>query len=127
MFDQPPNGSAYLGGMIRNKIIAEQNADDADRANDRARQWKRHAQALEAQLAQMQVTDQMQFAGMLAAQRALKAALKIVAPKHQLISDTGRRYKDGAVKDGARLIYEQSFDAKGVEMKIANPKSYRTD
>ena len=49
-------------------------------------------------------------------------------PNSPLMADSGERFKkSGNVKTNARRIYEQAFDAKGVELRIANPAQYRND
>ena len=51
MFESDASASIYKGGMIRNKIQADQNAHAADSANRIGREWMEHAQGLEAELA----------------------------------------------------------------------------
>ena len=63
-----------------------------------------------------------------AAVSAQREAFKIQYPSSPLLSDSGKRFKkDGSIKTKVRLIYENAFDAKGVELKIANPASRRLD
>jgi hypothetical protein len=137
MFDHKPTDGAYFNAMIANRNIGNANADLANRNaqiarenNENARQWMERAQAFEAELAKTKALLEnklMSEAGFRASQKALKDALRISAPRHPLISDSGKRYKDGDIKDGASLIYMQAFDAKGRELRIENPEKRRAD
>jgi hypothetical protein len=123
MFDEPANDRGYFNAMVMNKRIADQNARDAWA-------WKAKADALEAELAQTKMlleNAEMSEAGFKAGYNALRDALKAVAPSHPLVSNTGIRYANGEIKSGVRIVWEKAFDAKGVELRISNPKSRRND
>ena len=130
MFESDASASIYKGGMIRNKIQADMNANAADRANRIGREWMEHAQALEAEVAKTKMlleSELMSNAGVKAERDAYRDTLKSISPSNILVSDTGKRFKDGRIKTGGRLIYEKAFDAKGTELRISNPKDRRTD
>lgn len=130
MFDTDASASIYKGGMIRNKIQADMNAHAADSANRIGREWMEHAQGLEAELAKTKKlleNEMMSEAGYEAGYLALREALKATAPNHPLVSDTGKKYDDGRIKLGVRIVWENAFDKKGTELRISNPKSRRTN
>ena len=130
MFESDASASIYKGGMIRNKIQADHNADAADRANRIGREWMEHAQGLEAELAKTKALLEnklMSEAGYEAGYLALREALKTISPNHPLVSDSGKRTTDGRIKTGARIVWENAYDRKGIELRISNPKSRRND
>jgi hypothetical protein len=130
MFDHKPTDGAYFNAMIANRNIGNRNAQIARDNDENARQWMERAQAFEAELAKTKASlenARMSSAGLSAERDVYRDALKVVSPSHVLVSDTGKRFQDGRIKIGGRLVYEKAFDAKGAELRISNPKSHRTD
>jgi uncharacterized protein (DUF1684 family) len=70
-------------------------------------------------------TAEMSIAGYSAVSKAFMEALKVIDLNHSLIAYLGLRYYDRRPKYRINLIYDQAFDAKGIELRIANPESRR--
>jgi hypothetical protein len=116
------NGShILLGGMIRNHHTAVHNGEVAD-------EWKavaKKAQAEVARLNEAHAISESGKVGALAQVKALREALKQVAPNHSLLADSGQRFSDGRTKSRIRLIFDQAFDAFAVQCGLSNPASIR--
>jgi hypothetical protein len=63
--------------------------------------------------------------GVSAQRQALRAALRLVAPRHPLLMPTGRVYSDGSAQIGDQVLYDKWFD-KWFEKNIwRDPKQHR--
>ena len=123
MFDHKPTDGFYFNAMVANSRQANENASIAQ-------EWKAHAQKLEAQLANMTLLWQkatMAKAGFRSEYLALRDALKQLSPQHSLVSDSGKRFKDGRIKTNVHLLWEKAYDEKGVELRISRPQDHRED
>jgi uncharacterized protein (DUF3084 family) len=58
---------------------------------------------------------------------AYLAMFKAAHPGSPVLADSGKRYKNGAVKTAGAIAYEQTFDRYGAEKRITNFKQYRAD
>lgn len=108
-------------------------AANADAWAQNAKEWEAHALGLESQVANLK-------AQLAAAQLALavekahaegykaqKDAFMATHPQSPLVTDSGKRFKDGDIKTRGRLIYEATFDRILRGAGIADPTKHRAD
>lgn len=120
--NQPTGALAALPAL---EEAAEALAHKAARLRVALAERERRVAALEQQLAQTEarlLLEMMHSEG-LAAQATELAAIGTEAAN----IPTGTHYADGTPKTRLTLVYEQAFDAKGRELGVEQPETFRAD
>ncbi len=135
MFESGDAGSARIwrNGALQLMRQSGEHADNAAAWAKNAREWKAHALGLtdenanlKAQVANLQLALLVKTAHAEGA-TAMYKAMKTTHPQSPLLVDTGKRFKDGDVKNKATLIYEGTFDRILREAGITDPTRHRAD
>jgi hypothetical protein len=124
--------SASQGFLWRRAVDAQDKANDATATAIALAQgiggMRQRVLALEAEVNRLNEAHAIAESfnvGATAQAKALREALKQVAPNHTLLADSGQRFPDGRIKSRIRIIFDQAFDAFAVQCGIKNPASIR--
>ena len=128
MFESASDHAArtWQGAAYALKARSQGNANLAAEWEENATLWMNHARKLEAQVANLQLALAVKNAHAEGA-TAMYKAMKATHPQSPLLVDTGKRFKDGNIKNKATLIYEGTFDRILREAGIADPTRHRAD
>ena len=120
--------AAYAWGFANSKArTAQQAINSVHEANNTIDLLNDRVLAAEAEvqrLRDLHAVARCEIAGLVAQRNAFKAQ----HPTSPLLADSGKVYaQDGKAKSVVRLIFERAFDARAVELKIANPAGRRAN
>ncbi len=141
MFEHDYSHSMITGTAMRNKRVAQQNADAADAWQARSAEWEAayHKQGQNLKLwmdAHANLESQLKAKELeLAVSRAHSAglaayldAMRTAAPTCSAMADTGIRTSvAGKTKTVGRIAYDRAHDESLIKAGIKDPQRYRMD